>query len=112
VQTRDRQKNRRQWLAMADRFYVYILSNKPKGVLYVGVTNNLSRRVAEHKGKYVAGFTKEYGISELVYFEEHASILGARTRERLLKRWRRAWKIALIERVNPEWADLTDQLAL
>jgi putative endonuclease len=97
---------------MADRFYVYILSNKPKGVLYVGVTNDLSRRVAEHKGKHVAGFTKEYGVNKLVYFEEHASILEARTRERSLKRWRRTWKFALVEKVNPGWADLSDQLAL
>lgn len=97
---------------MADRFYLYILSNRPKGVLYVGVTNDLVRRVGEHKGKYVAGFTKEYGISKLVYFEEYASILEARARERTVKRWHRAWKIALVEKGNPKWADLAEQLTL
>lgn len=97
---------------MADRFYLYILSNRPKGVLYVGVTNDLVRRTAEHKGRYVAGFPREYGVSKLVYFEEYASILEARARERSLKRWHRAWKISLVEKPNPESADLSDQLDL
>lgn len=90
----------------------YILSNRPKGVLYVGVTNDLVRRLVEHKGKVVAGFSKEYGTHLLLYFEEYLSILEARARERSLKRWRRAWKIELIEKMNPEWKDLTDQLML
>jgi len=96
----------------AERFFVYILSNRPKGVLYVGVTNNLARRIAEHKGRYVAGFTREYGISKLMYFEEYASALEARARERTMKRWRRSWKISLVEAMNPDWRDLSDQLAL
>jgi putative endonuclease len=95
-----------------ERFFVYILNNRPKGVLYVGVTNDLARRVAEHKGKFVAGFTRDHGVSKLVYFEEHASVLDARARERTMKRWRRAWKISLIETINPKWLDLSDQLAL
>lgn len=95
----------------ASRFFVYVLTNRPKGVLYVGVTNNLSRRVAEHKGKFVAGFTANYGVSKLVYFEEYPSILEARARERSLKRWRRTWKLDLIEKMNPTWLDLTDQIA-
>ncbi len=95
---------------MADRFYLYILSNRPTGVLYAGVTNDLVRRIAEHKGKYAAGFTREYGVSRLVYFEEYASILEARARERLVKRWHRAWKIALVEKTNSAWSDLTDEL--
>jgi putative endonuclease len=96
----------------ADRFFLYILANRPKGVLYVGVTNDLVRRMSEHKGKYVSGFTANYGVSKLVYFEEYASILEARARERSLKRWHRAWKFELIEKINPEWSDLTEQAAL
>ena len=97
---------------IAERFFVYILSNRPKGVLYVGVTGDLLRRVAEHKGKYVAGFTRDYGVTNLVYFEEYASLLEARARERAMKRWHRAWKISLVETMNPGWKDLSDQLAL
>lgn len=96
----------------AGRFFVYVLSNRPKGVLYVGVTGDLLRRVAEHKGKYVAGFTRDYGVSNLVYFEEYASILEARAREHTMKRWHRAWKISLVETMNPDWKDLSDQLVL
>jgi putative endonuclease len=82
------------------------------GVLYVGVTNNLPRRVWEHKTKIVPGFTRSYGVTKLIYFEEHASILEARERERALKRWRRAWKFKLIEELNPGWRDLADELVL
>ena len=77
---------------------------------YIGVTNNLARRVAEHKAKLVPGFTRKYGVDSLVYFEAFDSILEARAREHSLKRWRRAWKIDLIEKLNPDWRDLTDQL--
>ncbi|MDO8874609.1 MAG: GIY-YIG nuclease family protein [Pseudolabrys sp.] len=97
---------------MADRFYVYILANRPKGVLYVGATSDLVRRVGEHKGKYVPGFTAKHFVTRLVYFEEHASILDARARERSMKRWARAWKFAIIEKQNPDWLDLTDQLMM
>jgi len=82
---------------MAKRFFVYVLANRPKGVLYVGVTSDLSRRVWQHKAKAVPGFTNRYGIARLIYYEEHASILEARERERVQKRWRRAWKFTLIE---------------
>jgi putative endonuclease len=98
-------------LVMADRFFVYILANRYKGTLYVGVTNDLGRRVGEHKSKIAPGFTRRHGVDRLVYFEEYASILDARARERVLKRWRRDWKIKLIENVNPNWRDLTDDLA-
>ena len=91
-------------------FFVYILASKRNGTLYIGVTNNLARRVAEHKAKLVPGFTRKYGVDLLVYFEAFDSILEARTREHALKRWRRAWKIELIEKLNPDWRDLTDQL--
>ncbi len=96
---------------IASRFFVYILTNRRNGVLYIGVTNDLARRMGEHKGKAVPGFTGNYGATNLVYFEEYASILEARARERTMKRWRRAWKVALIERSNPQWLDLSEQLA-
>ena len=91
-------------------FYVYILASKRNGTLYVGVTNHLARRIAEHKAKLVPGFTRKYGVDLLVYIEAFDSILEARAREHSLKRWRRAWKIELIEKLNPDWLDLTDQL--
>ena len=72
----------------------------------MGVTNDLMRRVAEHKAKLVPGFTRTYGVDKLVYAEEHSSILEARERERTVKRWRRAWKIELIEKLNPDWRDM------
>jgi putative endonuclease len=97
---------------MPKRFFVYILTNRPKGVLYIGATNDLVRRIGEHKGKRVPGFTNQYGVTRLVYFEEYPSILDARARERSMKRWARAWKFELIEKDNPDWLDLTDQLAL
>jgi putative endonuclease len=68
--------------------------------------------MSEHKGKLVPGFTRKYGVDKLVYFEEYASILEARARERVLKRWDRAWKLALIEKMNPQWRDLSYELAL
>jgi putative endonuclease len=95
---------------METSFFVYILANRRNGTLYVGVTNNLARRVAEHKAKLVPGFTPQYGVDLLVYFEAFDSILEARAREHSLKRWRRAWKIDLIQKLNPDWRDLTDQL--
>jgi len=91
-------------------FFVYILASKRNGTLYVGVTNNLARRIAEHKAKLVPGFTRKYGVDLLVYFEAFDSILEARAREHAMKRWRRAWKIELIETLNPDWQDLADQL--
>lgn len=91
-------------------FYLYILASKRNGTLYVGVTNNLPRRVAAHKAKLVPGFTRIYGVDLLVHVEAFDSILEARAREHSLKRWRRAWKIELIENLNPDWRDLSDQL--
>jgi putative endonuclease len=88
-------------------FFVYILASKPNGTLYVGVTNDLPRRLLEHKAKLVPGLTRKYGVDQLVYFEAFDFILEARAREHSLKRWRRAWKIALIKKLNPSWRDLT-----
>ena len=97
---------------MSARFFVYILASRYKGTLYVGVTNDLSRRIGQHKGGVVPGFTKRYKVEQLVYFEEYGSILDARAREHVLKRWRREWKFELIESVNPNWRDLTPELVM
>ena len=97
---------------MDRNFYVYILASRYRGTLYVGITNDLSRRTSEHKGGMVPGFTKKYKVHLLVYYEEFASVLEARARERVLKRWRREWKFRLIENVNPRWRDLTSDLAM
>jgi len=96
---------------MAGCYFVYILASQRNGTLYVGVTNDLVRRMSEHKGKLVPGLTRKYGVDKLVYFEQYASILEARARECALKRWHREWKLALIEKMNPQWRDLTDELA-
>ncbi|WP_312015034.1 GIY-YIG nuclease family protein [Bradyrhizobium sp. AUGA SZCCT0160] len=87
-----------------------MLENKRNGTLYIGVTNNLARRIAEHKAKLVPGFTRKYGVDLLVYFEAFDSVLEARAREHAMKRWRRAWKIELIEKLNPDWRDLANEL--
>jgi putative endonuclease len=97
---------------MSDQYFVYILASKRNGTLYVGVTNDLVQRVGEHKSKAVPGFTRQYGVDQLVYFEEYESIIEARAREHAMKRWRRAWKIELIEKMNPGWRDLSGELAL
>ncbi|HZD62285.1 MAG TPA: GIY-YIG nuclease family protein [Xanthobacteraceae bacterium] len=96
---------------MRASYFVYFLASRRNGTLYIGVTNDLARRMGEHKGKVVPGFARRYGVDKLVYFEEYASILDARVRERAVKRWSRAWKLALIEQTNPQWHDLTDELA-
>ena len=87
-------------------YYVYILTNKPRGVLYVGVTNNLDRRVLEHKEKVLKGFATKYRLSQLVYAEEYDWVSDAIRREKQLKSWYRQWKIDLIESFNPRWIDL------
>jgi putative endonuclease len=93
-------------------FYVYILASQRNGTLYIGVTNDLSRRITQHKSGAVPGFTRQYGVDKLVYFEEHASILEAREREHRMKRWQRAWKLELIEKLNPDWRDLTAEIPI
>jgi putative endonuclease len=87
-------------------YYVYFLASKRHGTLYVGVTNNIVRRGHEHKLKATDGFTKRYGVDKLVWFESYDDINTAITREKELKKWRRDWKIRLIEEQNPEWTDL------
>jgi putative endonuclease len=95
---------------MERRFWVYMLASQRNGTLYVGVTNDLARRISEHRSKLIAGFTRDYGVTMLVWYEEYPTIIDARAREHSLKRWQRAWKIRLIEDFNPFWNDLYDTL--
>ena len=91
-------------------FFVYILTDKPYGTLYVGVTNNLARRVFEHKQGAAEGFTKKYNLKTLVYYEVYSGIEEAIAREKKLKRWKRDWKIDRIHSMNRDWKDLYDVL--
>ena len=95
---------------MAKQFYVYILASKRNGTLYTGVTSNLIQRVWQHKNDMVKGFTRKYNVKTLVYYEIHESAETAITREKKIKRWRRAWKLELIEDSNPEWKDLYEEI--
>ena len=90
--------------------WVYILSNRPNGTLYVGVTNNIIRRVWEHREGLADGFTRKYGLKRLVYMEPYEEITTAIQREKNLKHWSRAWKIQLIEKENPGWEDFYDRI--
>ena len=89
---------------------VYVLTNRRNGTLYVGVTSDLNRRIWEHKEDVVDGFTKRYGVHMLVYAEFHATMEEAILREKRIKKWRRDWKITLIEKANPTWRDLYDEI--
>ena len=91
--------------------WVYIMTNRPNGTLYVGVTSNLSRRAWEHRTGTVDGFTKRYGLKRLVYAEPHSHIAAAIQREKVLKHWPRLYKVRLIEAANPHWDDLYRFLA-
>ena len=95
---------------MPNRFYVYLLASGPCGWLHVGVTNDLIRRVAEHKQGLIPGYTSERGIDRLVWYETHQYIDQAILREKRIKRWRREWKFALVEEFNPRWGDLYGEL--
>ncbi|WP_245502303.1 GIY-YIG nuclease family protein [Bradyrhizobium betae] len=92
-------------------YYVYILASRIGGTVYVGVTNDLIRRVAEHKLKLIESFTKDYDVVRLVYFEQFDDPENAIKREKRLKKWKRDWKIALIEKDNPDWNDLYPEIA-
>jgi len=91
-------------------YYVYILVSEKNGTLYIGVTNNLIKRVWQHKNNEVEGFTKKYNTHSLVYFEQTTDVKSAIEREKQLKHWNREWKIKLIEEKNPSWNDLYDDL--
>ena len=88
------------------KYFVYILASKKNGTLYIGVTNDLTKRVYQHKNNLVEGFTQKYGIHKLVYYEIFKNIQDAITREKNIKKWKRKWKIELIEELNPNWKDL------
>jgi putative endonuclease len=88
-------------------YYIYILTNKVNTVLCIGVTNDLKRRIYEHKQKLIDGFTKKYNLTKLIYFEAHEQINDAILREKRLKKWKREWKESLINNINPKWRDLS-----
>ena len=92
------------------QYYIYLLASKRNGTLYVGVTSDLAKRVWEHRNNVIEGFTQKYNVHKLVYYEIADDIDSAITREKQMKKWRRQWKIELIEKSNPEWKDLYDSL--
>jgi putative endonuclease len=92
---------------MTKNYFVYILTNERNGTLYIGVTNNLEKRLYEHKNKLVKGFTEKYSLDKLVYYEHTTDIVSAITREKQIKKWNRKWKLELIEKDNPLWKDLS-----
>lgn len=91
-------------------YYVYILCSKANGTLYIGITNNLHRRLYEHKNKLISGFTEKYDIDRLVYVENYQDVRDSIQRENCLKKWNRSWKLKLISKANPEWKDLYESL--
>ena len=93
------------------QYFVYILASKKNGTLYIGVTNNLLKRVYEHKNNLVEGFTQKYDVHNLVYYEIFRNIQDAITREKNIKKWKRKWKIEMIEESNPNWEDLYNTLS-
>ncbi|MDE2112202.1 MAG: GIY-YIG nuclease family protein [Alphaproteobacteria bacterium] len=92
------------------RYFVYILASKRNGTLYTGVTSDIVNRTWQHKSDLIDGFTKRYGVHRLVWFEEHGDIYDAIAREKQIKGWNRAWKIRLIEKMNPDWRDLYPEI--
>jgi putative endonuclease len=94
------------------QYYVYMLASQRNGTLYLGVTRDIVRRVYQHRTKATPGFTSRYGVQRLVWFEAYDDPTNAITREKEIKKWRRAWKLRLIEEVNPQWRDLYDEIAV
>ena len=95
-------------MVFTKNYYVYLLTNWNNKVIYVGVTNDLNRRIYEHKNKLISGFTKKYNLNKLVYFEETCDINAAINREKEIKKWRREKKDILVNQINPNWQDLSD----
>jgi putative endonuclease len=95
---------------MTKQYSIYILSSKRNGTLYIGVTSNLKKRIYEHKEKIIEGFTKKYSVDKLVYYESTSDADRPILREKQMKKWKRVWKIKLIESINPEWKDLYDKV--
>ena len=94
------------------QYFVYIMASKANGTLNTGVTNNLLRKVYEHREGLIAGFTKKYSVKHLVYYEVHTEIKEALLREKRIKEWKRQWKVNLIQSMNPEWRDLYEDISL
>ena len=92
-------------------YYIYIMANKKNGTLYIGVTSNLAQRVWQHKNDVHEGFTKKYGVHRLVWYEATTDVAVATLREKQMKKWRRQWKINLIEKENPDWDDLYEEIS-
>ncbi|MDX1921644.1 MAG: GIY-YIG nuclease family protein [Alphaproteobacteria bacterium] len=95
---------------MPENYFVYILTNKPNGILYVGMTNNIARRIIEHKQNLYEGFSKKYGLNKLVYYEVYNDPESAIVAEKRMKKWNRAWKVRRILTTNPNWDDLIEDL--
>jgi putative endonuclease len=95
-------------MVFTKNYYVYLLTNWNNKVIYVGVTNDLNRRIYEHKNKLISGFTKKYNLNKLIYFEETCDINAAINREKEIKKWRREKKDILVNQINPNWQDLSD----
>ncbi len=93
-----------------ETYWVYILASRPRGTLYVGMTNDLVRRIYEHREGVIAGFSQQYRVKMLAYYEQHATALAAIQREKNIKHWSRAWKIDLIRSLNPDWRDLWEDI--
>lgn len=98
------------YITASKPFWVYMLASKRNGTLYIGSSDNLAKRVWEHKNELIKGFTSKYGVKTLVWYEAHETRESAFHRERRMKEWKRAWKIKLIEEMNPEWNDLYESL--
>lgn len=92
-------------------YYIYFITNKRNGTLYIGVSSDIKRRIYQHKNKLIDGFSKEHNLNKLVYYENINDINSAISREKQLKKWKRQWKINAIDKFNPEWRDLYDELA-
>jgi len=105
-----RQESSLEWYLILKQYFVYIMASQRNGTLYIGVTNDIRRRVYEHKNNLIKGFTEKYKVHYLVYVEETNDINTAITREKQLKKWNRSWKLGLIESMNPEWKDLYEEL--
>ncbi len=105
-----RRESRENKTSVNKRFYVYILASKRNGTLYTGITSNLIQREWQHKNNIIEGFTQKYNVKTLVFYEVHDNVESAIAREKRIKKWRRAWKLQLIERMNPEWNDLFEEI--
>jgi putative endonuclease len=110
VPDRHSRENGESSAGMTKKPAVYILASKRNGTLYIGVTNSLPKRAWEHKNDLVEGFTKKYGVHHLVYYEIHEDMTSAIIREKQIKKWNRLWKLELIEKQNPTWKDLFDDI--